>query len=135
MAQKTTARECPHRAAFRKWTTASGRGYYGAMPEKPSNRIASIDTVSKLLVDVRVSVFNQAAAIWDTYRVARGAGYSILRSLEFALYYKGIPDDPEADAFDDAIARAEAESEAARKEVEQQIGRPKSSNEDLPLRS
>jgi hypothetical protein len=79
--------------------------------------------------------------MWDNYRLARRAGYSILRSLEFALFYTGIPirDDPEADAFDDAVARAEAESEAireaTRQEVEQQLGRQKKSNENFPLRS
>ena len=74
------------------------RGYYGAMPATPSSRFASISTASKLM--------------WDNYRLARRAELSILRSLEFALFYKGIPDDPEADAFEDTFARAEAESEA-----------------------
>ena len=62
--------------------------------------------------------------MWDKYRRARRAELSILKSLEFALFYGDVPDDPEADAFEDTIARAEAESEAAleatRKEVEQQ---------------
>ena len=108
-----------------QWTTASGRGYYAAMPAKPSNRIASITTVSKLLVDA-------SAHMWDNYRLARRAGYSILRSLELALFYGDIPDDPEADAFDDAVERAEAESEAigeaTRKEVEQPLNRQKASS-------
>ena len=88
------------------------------MPANQNNRIASINTVSK-----------HASAMWENYRLARRAGYSILRSLEFALFHTGmpIPDDPEADAFDDVIARAEAESEAIRettgKKVEQELGR------------
>ena len=73
-------------------------GYYGVMPAKPSDLFASISTASKLM--------------WDNYRLARRAELSVLRSLEFALFYKGIPDDPEADAFEDTFARAEAESEA-----------------------